>query len=80
MADHDNQRRKGNIVYLKENENITSALRRFKRKMEASNVLEDVRAKEYFEKPTWARKRKAGAAKARWKKKMRDQQLPPKLF
>lgn len=80
MADYDNQRKKGNIVYLKENENITSALRRFKRKMEASNVLEDVRAKEFFEKPTTERKRKRGAAKARWKKKLRDQQLPPKLF
>ena len=26
------------------------------------------------------KKRKAGAAKARWQKKLRDQQLPPKLF
>jgi small subunit ribosomal protein S21 len=70
----------GSTVYLKEHENIASALRRFKRKIESSGVLEDVRAKEFYEKPTTERKRKAGAAKARWKKKLRDKELPPKLF
>lgn len=70
----------GRTVFLKENENITQALRRFKRKIEESNVLEDLRRKEFFEKPTTARKRKAGAAKARWQKKLRDNQLPKKMY
>jgi small subunit ribosomal protein S21 len=70
----------GRTVVLKENENITQALRRFKRKIEESNVLEDLRRKEFFEKPTTARKRKAGAAKARWQKKLRDNQLPKKMY
>lgn len=67
-------------VTLKENENINSALRRFKKKVEESGVLETLRKKEFYEKPTTERKRKKGAAKARWAKKLREQQLPQKLF
>ena len=70
----------GTTVYLKDNENITSALRRFKRKVEAAGTLEDIRAKEFYEKPTSVRKRKAGAAKARWRKKLKTQQHPEKLY
>ena len=57
---------KGTGVTVKDGENINQALRRFKRKIEDSGLLEDLRAK--------------GAAKSRWKKKLRDQQLPPKLY
>jgi small subunit ribosomal protein S21 len=48
--------------------------------MDDSGKLEDVRAKMFYEKPTTERKRKAGAAKARWRKTLRDQSLPKKLF
>jgi small subunit ribosomal protein S21 len=71
---------KGSTVTLKENENINQALRRFKKKVEESGLLDTLRQKEFYEKPTTARKRAKGAAKARWRKKLRDQQLPPKLF
>jgi small subunit ribosomal protein S21 len=71
---------KGTGVTVKEHENINQALRRFKKKVEDSGVLDTLRKKEFYEKPTTERKRKKGAAKARWKKKLREQQLPPKLF
>ena len=71
---------KGTGVTVKEGENINQALRRFKRKIEDSKLLDDLRAKEFYEKPTTARKRAKGAAKSRWNKKLRDQQLPPKLY
>ena len=71
---------KGTGVVIKENENINQALRRFKKKIEAAGTLEDLRQKEFYEKPTSVRKRKKGAAKARWRKQLRAQQLPPKLF
>ena len=71
---------KGNTVTVKENENINQALRRFKKKVEESGTLDTLRSKEFYEKPTTERKRKKGAAKARWRKKLRDQQLPPKLY
>jgi small subunit ribosomal protein S21 len=48
--------------------------------MEDSNKLKDLQKKEFYEKPTTMRKRKAGAAKARWKKKLKDQQLPQKMY
>ena len=70
----------GSSVTVKENENINQALRRFKKKVEESGVLDVLRQKEFYEKPTAERKRKKGAAKARGRKKLRDQQLPPKLF
>jgi small subunit ribosomal protein S21 len=67
-------------VYVKENENINQALRRFKKKVDDSGLLEELRKREFYEKPTTERKRKAGAAKARWNKKLREQQLPKKMF
>jgi len=71
---------KGKTVTVKENENINQALKRFKNKVEESGLMDTLRKKEFYEKPTTERKRKKGAAKARWRKKLRDQQLPPKLF
>jgi small subunit ribosomal protein S21 len=75
-----NQKNKGTGVTVREGENINQALRRFKRKIDDSKLLDTLRSKEFFEKPTTARKRKKGAAKARWKKKLRDQQLPAKMY
>lgn len=71
---------KGTGVTVKEGEDINRALRRFKNKVSEAGTLDTLRSKEFYEKPTTKKKRKAGAAKARWKKKLRDQQLPPKLF
>jgi small subunit ribosomal protein S21 len=71
---------KGSTVTLKEHENINQALRRFKKKVEESGLLDTLRQKEFYEKPTTERKRKKGAAKARWRKKLRDQQLPKKMY
>ena len=75
-----NHKSKGTGVTVRDNENINQALRRFKRKVEDAGILDDLRKKEFYEKPTTERKRKKGAAKARWRKKLRDQQLPPKLY
>lgn len=71
---------RGTAVTLREHENINQALRRFKKKVMETNVLDIVRKKEYFEKPTTERKRKKASAKARWQKKLRDQELPKKLY
>jgi small subunit ribosomal protein S21 len=71
---------KGTGVTVKDHENINQALKRFKRKVEDAGTLDTLREKEFYEKPTTERKRKKGAAKARWRKKLRDQQLPPKMY
>ena len=57
-------------VTVKDNENVTQALRRLKRKVEDSGKLEVLRKKSFYEKPTTERKRRAGAAKARYRKKL----------
>ena len=59
---------------------LNVALRKFKQKVEDSGVLETLRSKMFFEKPTTERKRKKGAAKARWAKKLREQELPKKYY
>jgi small subunit ribosomal protein S21 len=59
---------------------INSALRKFKQRVDDSGKLEDVKAKMFYEKPTTKRKRAKGAAKARWRKKLRDQELPKKMY
>ncbi|HHI77262.1 MAG TPA: 30S ribosomal protein S21 [Gammaproteobacteria bacterium] len=57
-------------VRVKENEPFEVALRRFKRACEKAGILAEVRRREYYEKPTWERKRKAAAAVKRWQKKL----------
>ena len=60
--------------------NVDRALRKFKKKVQTSGILDDLRAKEFFEKPTTEKKRKQGAAVNRWRKKLASQQLPKKLY
>lgn len=61
-------------VKVKDNEPFDVALRRFKRSCEKAGVLSDVRRREFYEKPTWARKRKAAAAVKRYAKKVQREQ------
>lgn len=75
-----NQKSKGTGITVRDNENINQALRRFKRKVEDCGILEDLRKKEFYEKPTTARKKAKGAAVSRWRKKLEKDQLPKKLY
>ena len=49
-------------VKVRENEPFEYALRRFKRSCEKAGILAETRRREYYEKPTQERKRKAAAA------------------
>jgi small subunit ribosomal protein S21 len=57
-------------VRVKENENFEVSLRKFKRLCEKASILADLRRHEYFEKPTWKRKRKKASAIKRYQKKL----------
>ena len=70
---------KGSTVYVR-NDNVEQAMRKFKKKMQDSGLIQELRDRECYEKPTTLRKRKASAAKNRWKKKLQSQQLPKKLY
>ncbi len=50
------------VVRVKETEPFDIALRRFKRSCEKAGIVSELRGREYYEKPTWARKRKKAAA------------------
>lgn len=69
----------GRSVLVQDN-NIERALRKLKKKIQASNILNDLREKEYYIKPTTARKLKRSAAKNRWRKQIAEQALPKKLY
>lgn len=62
-------------VKVRENEPFDIALRRFKRSCEKAGVLAEVHRREFYEKPTQVRKRKAAAAVKRNQKRMNRGQL-----
>jgi small subunit ribosomal protein S21 len=66
-------------VRIKENEPFDVALRRFKRSCEKAGILAKVRSCEFYEKPTWERKRKAAAAVQRYQKKVSRDSTKPAL-
>lgn len=56
------------------------ALKKFKQKVEDSGILEEVKRRMSYEKPTAIKKRKKGAARARWLKKLKSQELPKRFY
>lgn len=63
-------------VRVKEHEPFEVALRRFRRSCEKAGVFAEVRRREFYEKPTTVRKRKAAAARKRELKKLSRQNAP----
>jgi small subunit ribosomal protein S21 len=70
---------KGCTVFVK-NDNVDQAIRKLKKKVQDSGILQELRERECYEKPTSVRKRKAGAAKQRLRKRIQSEQLPKKLY
>ncbi|MBR3804482.1 MAG: 30S ribosomal protein S21 [Clostridia bacterium] len=52
-------------IRVGENETLDSALRRFKRKCSRDGIIGDLRRKEFYERPSVRRKKKAEAARKR---------------
>ena len=50
-------------VRIKENESLDNALRRFKRQTAKDGVIQEVRKREHYEKPSVMRKKKSEAAR-----------------
>lgn len=69
----------GNSVLVKDG-NVEKALRKFKKKVQESGLLQELRDRETYEKPTTVRKRKKAAAKNRLRKQLASQSLPKKLY
>ncbi|QRN43340.1 30S ribosomal protein S21 [Xanthomonas oryzae pv. oryzae] len=68
-------------VKVRENEPFEFALRRFKRTCEKAGVLAETRKREFCEKPTQERKRKAAAAvKRQLRRSSRDVTKRQRLY
>ena len=61
-------------------DNVDKALRKVKKKIAESGLLNELRDREHYTKPTTERKLKASAAKSRWRKHLQTQELPKKLY
>lgn len=59
------------VVKVKDNESFEAAMRRFKKQVEKSGILSELRRREYYDKPSIRKKKKAAAARKRALKKAR---------
>jgi small subunit ribosomal protein S21 len=64
---------KGLSVEVRNND-VNYALRKFKKKVQEDGLLQEVRNREYYEKPSETRKKAKAAGRARWLKKLRKRQ------
>jgi small subunit ribosomal protein S21 len=60
--------------------NVEKAMRKFKKKIQNSGLLQELRNRETFTKPTTRRKIKAGQARSRWRRYVESQKLPPRQY
>ena len=62
-------------VLLEDNEIFDIALRRFKKQVEKSGILSELKKRQHYEKPSVQRKKKRAAARKRLLKKMRKMSM-----
>lgn len=63
-------------VVVKDHEDISKALRRFKNKVKDNGNLKILQEKEFYEQPSLTRKKEKAVARARHLKKIAKQKLP----
>jgi len=68
-------------VEIRNNESFDVGLRKFKRACEKAGIIPEIRKREFYEKPTTVRKRKAAAALKREAKNQKSNRLgrPPRF-
>jgi len=59
---------------------VDKAIRKLKKKVNNSGILQEVRKRQEYQKPSTKRKLAKGAAKSRWRKKVAQDKLPPKFY
>ena len=62
-------------VIAKKNESFEKLMRRFKRAVEKDDLINELRKREFYEKPTSKRKRARAAARKRWERKQSEMNL-----
>ena len=61
------------VVHVREEESFENAVRRFKRKVEKSGILTELRKRQHYEKPSVKRKRKAVQARKKMMRKLSEE-------
>ena len=69
----------GNLVQVGDAP-FEAAFRKFRKKIEDSGLLRDLRDREHYVKPTTVRKQKKAAAIKRWQREVAKTKLPPKMY
>lgn len=69
----------GRIVHITDG-NVERGLKKFKKKIQTSGLLNEVKDRTEYTKPTTARKLARNAAKNRWKRYLVSQELPTKKY
>lgn len=67
MKDDYSNLKAGTKIFVKNND-INRAMRKLKKTMQQEKVFQDIRSREYFEKPSIKKKRAQASAVKRWKK------------
>lgn len=60
------------VVNVKENESIEKALKRFKKKFDRTGAIRELRARQYFEKPSITKRNQR--IKAAYKQRLQDEE------
>lgn len=63
-----------------ENEHFESLFRRFKRAVEKDGIIQEVRNREHYEKPSMVRKRAKAAAKKRYQRQTEAGQIDSRKY
>lgn len=63
-----------------QNDRVDKALKIFKKKIEDSGILKEIRDRSEYTKPSEDRKLKKNAARKRWLKKLEQSKLPTRKF
>lgn len=69
---------RGIVVTLRDNDDISKALRKFKNKVKDNGTLRLLQEREFYTKPSLERKREKAVARSRHLKKVAKEQLPTK--
>lgn len=69
---------RGMAVRVKNND-VNRALRKLKRLLQTDGIFQEMRAREYYEKPSMKRKREKAQAKKRWQKKLSEMNQDPRF-
>ena len=71
---------KGRTVHVGKDGDVNKAIKKLKKRVNNSGILQEVRDRQQFTKPSEKRKLAKAKAKSRWKKKLRSQEIPPRHY